>query len=101
MYSFIQIFHNRTVCLYQREDEMTLYKLLEQISEVLTPQMHSLYDYLLHSSDDNGFLRTRHCYWHTPLPDHGVPDLRQALICFRQQFCDGDAYYDGNRKHSC
>ena len=72
---------------------MRLYELLEQVSDILTPQTHSLYEYLLHTSDDNGFLRTRYCYWDEPVPDHSIPNLEQVLICFRWPYSEGDRLY--------
>ncbi len=73
---------------------MRLYELLEQVSDILTPQTHSLYDYMIHTSDDNGgFLRTRYCYWEEPVPDRSVADLEKVLICFREPFAEGDSYY--------
>lgn len=77
---------------------MTLYELLKQISDILTPQTHSLYDYMIHTFDDNGgFLRTRWCYWDDPVPDFPVADLNEVLICFRHPFREGDPYYKTER----
>ena len=73
---------------------MTLYELLRQVSDILTPQTHSLYGYLLHTSDDNGFLRTRYCHWDAPVPDHAVSARDKVLICFRDRFTEGDPYYE-------
>ena len=33
---------------------MTLYELLKQISDIITPDDNSFYRYALHTSDDNG-----------------------------------------------
>ena len=77
---------------------MTLYELLKQVSDILTPQTHSLYDYMLHTfDDDGGFLRTRYCYWDRPVPDRPIPALDKVLICFREPFREGDAYYESER----
>lgn len=74
---------------------MTLYELLARISDILTPRTGSLYDYMLHTFDDNGgFLRTRYCYWDQPLPDFPISDIQTVLICFRRPFREGDAYYE-------
>ncbi len=73
---------------------MRLYELLEQVSDILTPQTHSLYEYLIHTSDDNGFLRTRYCWWDKPVPDHHIPELTEVLVCFREPFCDGAPFYE-------
>ena len=50
---------------------MTKYEYLHRISEIIVPeQTEEFFNYLLHSSDENGdFLRTRYCYWEKPLPD--------------------------------
>ena len=77
---------------------MRLYELLEQVSEILTPQTHSLYDYMVHTFDENGgFLRTRYCYWDRPVSDFRIADLNEVLICFRQPFREGDPYYETER----
>ena len=47
---------------------MSLYDLLKEISYILTPETHSLYDYMVHTFDDDGvFLRTRYFYWDKPI----------------------------------
>ncbi len=77
---------------------MRLYDLLEQVSDILTPQTHSLYDYMVRTFDDNGgFLRTRFCYWDKPVPNLRIKDLNEVLICFRQPFQEGDPYYETER----
>ena len=77
---------------------MRLYELLEQVSDILTPQTHSLYDYMIHTFDNNGgFLRTRYCYWDRPVSDFRIADLCEVLICFRQAFREGDPYYETER----
>lgn len=73
---------------------MKLYSLLEQVSDILTPTTHGLYEYLLHSSDDHGFLRTKYCYHEEPLQDHRIPELNEVLIIFRRPFAERDDYYD-------
>jgi len=73
---------------------MTFYELIRQISEILTPETDSFYDYILHSCDDDGgFLRTRWCRWEKTLPDFKVRPQEKTLICFRSPFHEGDAYY--------
>lgn len=77
---------------------MRLYDLLEQVSDILTPQTNSLYDYMVHTlDDDGGFLRTRFCYWDKPVPNLRIKDLNEVLICFRQPFQEGDPYYETER----
>ena len=42
---------------------MTLYKLIQQVSDILTPDTNDFYTYLVYTSDDDGgFLRTRYCW---------------------------------------
>lgn len=42
---------------------MTLYELLKQISNIITPENDVFYRYAIYTSDDNGgFLRTRYCW---------------------------------------
>ncbi|MBR1530295.1 MAG: hypothetical protein IJ642_13505 [Oscillospiraceae bacterium] len=73
---------------------MTFYQLIRQISEILTPETDSFYDYVLHSCDDDGgFLRDRWCRWEKILPDFKVCSQEKTLICFRKPFHEGDAYY--------
>ena len=77
---------------------MTLYELLAQVSDILTPQTHSLYDYMLHTFDDNGgFLRTRYCYLYKPVPNFRVADQAKVLLCLRKPFKEGDPYYETER----
>ena len=50
---------------------------------------------MLHTfDDDGGFLRTRHCYWDKPVPNHNVPDLEKVLVCFREEYHEGDKYIE-------
>ena len=73
---------------------MTFYELISQISEILTPETNSFYDYLLHSCDDNGgFLRTRWCRWEKALPDFEMEHQEKVLLCFKSLFREGDSYY--------
>ncbi|WP_143064502.1 hypothetical protein [Pseudobutyrivibrio sp. C4] len=53
-------------------NDMTLYSLIKQISNIITADTDAFYKYVLYTSDDNGgFLRTRYCWW----PDKPVADL--------------------------
>ena len=80
---------------------MILSDLLKKISKHLAPN-HSeeLYQYLMQTSDDNdGFLRTRYCYWDKPLEDHKVADnIRTVLICTQRKvdFDNIKTYYEGS-----
>ena len=74
---------------------MRLYELLEQVSNILTPRTHSLYEYMLHTfDDDGGFLRTRYCYWEKTLQDFEIEDLKKILICFKNDFKEGETYFE-------
>ncbi len=43
---------------------MTLYELIKRVSDIITPETGSFYNFVLYASDDNGgFLRTRYCWW--------------------------------------
>lgn len=82
---------------------MTRYEFLYRISEILAPkQTEEFFDYLLHSSDDDGgFLRTRWCYWENPLPDSNSNyQVKIALITMRSKY-DFDnlpSFYDEDGK---
>ena len=86
---------------------MTLYDLLHQVAEKLTKE-HSeeLYDYLLHSMDDDGgFLRTRWCMTEKTLENFKVgKDIRTVLLTLKYPFdFAGDTVYfetdeDGYRR---
>ncbi len=68
---------------------MTLYELIQQISEILTPDTNSFYDYVLHTSDDNGgFLRTCYCLRERLTKDRNISDLDKAVVCFREPFSE-------------
>ena len=42
---------------------MTLYELLQKLSNIITPEDDAFYRYAIYTSDDNGgFLRTRYCW---------------------------------------
>lgn len=77
---------------------MMLHELLKQVSRTLSPEyQQELYDYFLHSMDDNGgFLRTRWCRWEKILPDHKVPDdIKKLVLILRDPFdfhCSKDYY---------
>ena len=73
---------------------MTLYDLVECISKAITPKTNSLYNYVLHTSDDDGgFLRTRYCYSDKPVKDIEIKNMDKAIVCFRKRFIEGDKYY--------
>lgn len=93
---------------------MMLHDLLRQVSEILTPETDSFYDFLLRSSEDNDcFLLTRgrleEVIFHMPkdengflpatsskmeiLKDREIKDLVKVLVCFEESFKEGDPYY--------
>ena len=61
---------------------MTLYDLVRKISDIITPDSGAFYDYVLYTSDDNGgFLRTRYCWWETPVKNFNIRmDIRRVLV---------------------
>jgi len=73
---------------------MTLYDLIRGVSEVLTPETNSLFEYIINSSDDNGgFLRTCWCKKSKLLRDFEIKDRRKVLVCFREPFKENCEYY--------
>lgn len=67
---------------------MTLYQLLKQISNIITPQNDAFYRYAIYTSDDNGgFLRTRYCWWlDRPLKDRELGDgFEKVLVTAKQE----------------
>ena len=67
---------------------MTLYQLLKQISNIITPQNDAFYKYAIYTSDDNGgFLRTRYCWWlDKPLKDRELGDgFEKVLVTAKQE----------------
>lgn len=74
---------------------MTLHELLDRISWILSPNTHEqLYEYLLHTSEDHGFLRTRYCYNPEPVPDHVIQETNTVLIAFRREYTEGAPLYE-------
>ena len=66
---------------------MNLYELIDRVDEAFTPDTHSLRDYILNTSDDNGgFLRTCFTRKRTPLKDHKISDLDGTIIGFDIEF---------------
>lgn len=67
---------------------MTLYQLLKQISNIITPENDEFYRYALYTSDDNGgFLRTRYCWWFDrPVKDRELGDgFKTILVTSKQE----------------
>lgn len=68
---------------------MTLYELIKQISEILTPETDSFYNYALYTSDDNGgFLRTRYCWWEKPVDNKklGKKEYKKVMVTMGEPF---------------
>lgn len=61
---------------------MTLYSLLKEISNMITPEDDAFYTYALYTSDDNGgFLRTRYCWWEDkPIKDAELGDGFETVM---------------------
>lgn len=66
---------------------MTLYKLIKQVSTLITPESDDFYNYVLFTSDDNGgFLRTRYCWWDEPLADRNIlGKYRKVLVACNKE----------------
>ena len=65
---------------------MTLYKLIKQVSNILTPHNDAFFRYAIYTFDDNGgFLRTRYCWrLDKPLKDKELSDnFRRVLVTSR------------------
>lgn len=65
---------------------MTLHELLKQVADIVLPNS-GLYEYMLHTFDDNGgFLRTRYCWWNKPVNDYEkIKDIKLVLLTARSE----------------
>ena len=60
---------------------MTLYELIKQVSDIITPESNIFYNYVVYTSDDNGgFLRTRYCWWDKPLGNRNLCDKYKKVL---------------------
>ena len=61
---------------------MTLYELIKRISAIITPETDDFYEYVIHTSDDNGgFLRTRYCWWDKCVEDRKIrSEFKKVLV---------------------
>lgn len=61
---------------------MTLYELIKSISAIITPENNDFYEYVIHTSDDNGgFLRTRYCWFDKCVEDRKIrSDIKKVLV---------------------
>ncbi len=72
---------------------MTLYNLLKQISDIITPNTDAFYKYAIYTSDDNGgFLRTRYCWWlDKPIKDRKLSDgYSKVLVTSKSEIKESD-----------
>lgn len=67
---------------------MTLYELIKKISKIITPDTDDFYQYVLHTSDDNGgFLRTRYCWWDECVKDRKIQsNYNKILVTSKEKF---------------
>lgn len=66
---------------------MRLYELIQQISDIITPETNSFYNYALYTSDDDGgFLRTRYCWSLKPVGDHEIGnDFSKVIVASQKE----------------
>ena len=80
---------------------MTKYEFYKQIASILSPNnSEALFDYIIHSMDNNGFfLRSRYCYSNKPLPDGLLyRDVQITLAALRAPFAfESNANYYEDR----
>lgn len=72
---------------------MTLYELIKQVSQILTPQTDDFYNYVLYTSDDNGgFLRTRYCWWEKPVDNVslGEKEYKRVMVTMKKPFAENE-----------
>ena len=75
---------------------MNLYELIHQISQILTPNTNSFFEYVINTSDDNGgFLRTCFIKKNEKLRNFDIQCMDKVLVCFAKEFVEGDYYEDG------
>ncbi len=72
---------------------MSLYELLKQMSNIITPENDAFFRYAIYTSDDNGgFLRTRYCWWlDRPIKDRELGDgFKTILVTAKQEINAND-----------
>lgn len=70
---------------------MTLYDLIKKVSLIITPETDAFYEYVLHTSDNNGgFLRTRYCWWDSPVNNFDLGDrhYNKVLVTMKAPFVE-------------
>ena len=67
---------------------MTRYELYKKVASILAKNnADALFDYIIHAMDDNdGFLRTRYCYWEKTLPNRNCKNITTALVALKDPF---------------
>ena len=76
--------------------EWTLYTLIREISEIITPDSDEFFNYVINTSDDNGgFLRTSYCWKNTPLKDRslGRRVYKSLMVTMKQPFKEEELYH--------
>lgn len=64
---------------------MTLHELIRQVSDIVLPN-GGLYEYMLHTFDDNGgFLRTRYCWRDAAVKDFEIGEISSALLAAKNE----------------
>ncbi len=74
---------------------MTLYKLIKQLSAIISPHSDAFFDYVINTSDDNGgFLRTCYCRRNNPIKDVslGDRDYKTVLVTMERPFAEEDLH---------
>lgn len=66
---------------------MTLYDLIKRISAIITPNTDDFYEYVIHTSDDDGgFLRTRFCWWDKAVKNRTLyADYKKVLVTCEEE----------------
>ena len=68
---------------------MTLYDLINEVDEAFTPTTHTLKDFIIHTSDNNGgFLRTCYRRKKEPLANIEIGDPDYILIAFQEEYTE-------------
>lgn len=75
---------------------MTLYNLIRQIAEILTPEADLFYEYVLHTSDiHSGWLRTRYCWSKQPFENRAlnIDNYKRVLVTMQAPLNEEDLKY--------
>lgn len=78
---------------------MRLYEIVQKVDDLLTPDTHLLYNYILKTSDNNGtFLRTSCIIRPTSISDEEVGEVEFIIAAFQDSFKETDICIDYNRE---